>query len=235
MRPTRELRVPTFAVVAYISDFAVALLTSLRAPVHVLRSPMINLILFGPPGSGKGTQALRLAEEYKLVHISTGDLFRAEITGATPLGIEAKRYMDAGQLVPDTVTIGMFRSKLEGHADAAGFIYDGFPRTVAQAQALDHLLANYDAGVDLLIALDVDEDEITRRLLDRGATSGRADDRDEATIRKRYQVYLQQTTPVFDYYDGHGKAVRVIGVGEINHVYAALCEAIDQIGHGEEV
>ncbi len=195
---------------------------------------MTNLILFGPPGSGKGTQALQLAERYALVHISTGDLFRAEIKGATQLGVEAKRYMDAGQLVPDTVTIGMFRSKLESHREAAGFIFDGFPRTVAQAQALDHLLATYSAEVDVLIALDVDEDEITRRLLERGATSGRADDRDEATIRNRYQVYLRQTTPVFDYYDGHGKAARVNGVGGIDEVFAALGEVIDGVVAGKE-
>lgn len=188
---------------------------------------MTNLILFGPPGSGKGTQALRLAEKYQLVHISTGDLFRAEITGATALGTEAKRYMDAGQLVPDTVTIGMFRAKLESHPEAKGFIYDGFPRTVAQAHALDHLLRGYDAEVNALIALDVDEDEITSRLLARGETSGRPDDRDEATIRKRYQVYVQQTTPVFDYYEGHDKAVRVGGVGEIAEVQERLCGVID--------
>ncbi len=195
---------------------------------------MINLILFGPPGSGKGTQALRLAEKYDLVHISTGDLFRAEIKGQTQLGTEAKRYMDAGQLVPDTVTIGMFRSKLENHPDAAGFIYDGFPRTVAQAQALDHLLSGYDSGVDVLLALDVDEDEITKRLLGRGATSGRADDRDEATIRKRYQVYLQQTSPVFDYYNGREKAARVNGVGDIDDVYSALCGVIDGVTTGKQ-
>ena len=191
---------------------------------------MINLILFGPPGSGKGTQALQLAEQYDLVHISTGDMFRAEIKGATALGREAKRYIDAGQLVPDTVTLGMFRGRIDAEKDgAAGFIYDGFPRTVAQAQALDHLLASFDAEVDVLIALDVDEDEITRRLLDRGKTSGRADDQDEATIRKRYQVYQQQTTPVFEYYDGHGKSVRVAGVGEIDAIQGKLRSVIDDV------
>ena len=191
---------------------------------------MINLILFGPPGSGKGTQALQLAEHYDLVHISTGDMFRAEIKGETPLGREAKRYIDAGQLVPDTVTLGMFRSRIDREKDgAAGFIYDGFPRTVAQAQALDHLLANFDAEVNVLIALDVDEDEITRRLLKRGETSGRVDDRDEATIRRRYQVYQEQTAPVFEYYDGHGKSVRVPGVGEIDAIQGKLRTVIDDV------
>lgn len=188
---------------------------------------MLNLILFGPPGSGKGTQAQRLAEAYDLVHISTGDMFRAEIEGETALGREAKRYMDAGQLVPDTVTLGMFRSRIDGHPDAAGFIYDGFPRTVAQAQALDHLLGGMDAEIKVLIALDVDEDEITRRLLERGKTSKRVDDRDEATIRKRFQVYEKQTAPVFEYYDGHGKSVRVQGVGAIEDIYAKLRGVID--------
>lgn len=191
---------------------------------------MINLILFGPPGSGKGTQALQLAEHYDLVHISTGDMFRAEIKGETALGREAKRYMDAGQLVPDTVTLGMFRSRIDREKDgAAGFIYDGFPRTVAQAQALDHLLGGFETEVDVLIALDVDEDEVTTRLLERGKTSDRADDRDEATIRKRYQVYQSDTAPVFEYYDGHGKSVRIAGVGGIGEIQAKLREVIDDV------
>ena len=188
---------------------------------------MFNLILFGPPGSGKGTQAVRLADRYRLVHISTGDMFRAEIAGGTPLGVDAKRYIDAGQLVPDTVTIGMFRERLTGHPDAAGFIFDGFPRTVAQAQALDHLLANFDTEVHRLVALEVDADEITQRLLARGMTSGRADDRDEATIRRRFSVYTEQTTPVFDYYDGHGKAVRLRGVGSIDEIAARLSAVVE--------
>ena len=185
---------------------------------------MLNLILFGPPGSGKGTQAKRLAEKYDLVHISTGDMFRAEIKAETALGREAKRYIDAGQLVPDTVTLGMFRSRIEAErGGAAGFIYDGFPRTVAQAQALDHLLAGYDAEVKALIALDVDEDEITRRLLERGKVSRRIDDQDEATIRKRFQVYSEQTAPVYAYYEGHGKASRVMGVGEVDEIFMGPC------------
>ena len=188
---------------------------------------MLNLILFGPPGSGKGTQALKLAEKYDLVHISTGDMFRAEIKGQTELGVTAKRYIDAGQLVPDTVTLGMFRSRIDSHPDAGGFIFDGFPRTVAQAQALDHLLAGFDSEVKKLIALDVDEDEITRRLLERGKTSGRVDDQDEGTIRKRFQVYEEQTAPVYKYYEGFGKSVRVNGEGEISEIFGDLCGMIE--------
>ena len=190
---------------------------------------MLNLILFGPPGSGKGTQALRLAERYQLVHISTGDMFRAEIKGNTPLGIEAKRYIDAGQLVPDTVAIGMFRERLDSHADSQGFIFDGFPRTVAQAQALDHFLASYDTEVHRLIALDVDEDEITRRIILRGITSGRVDDQDEPTVRNRFRVYGLETAPVFDYYEGHGKSVRIGGTGSIDEIFDRLVEVIEAV------
>ena len=188
---------------------------------------MLNLILFGPPGSGKGTQAIQLAERYGLVHISTGDLFRYEIGNATPLGTEAKRYIDAGQLVPDTVTIGMLRAKVERHPEAGGFIFDGFPRTIAQAAALDDLLGSMGEEIAVLVALDVPEDEITRRLLERGKTSGRVDDQDETTIRRRFNVYLDQTSPVFKYYEGRGKARTVHGVGEIAHIFERLCSEID--------
>ena len=187
---------------------------------------MLNLILFGPPGSGKGTQAVQLAERYDLVHISTGDLFRFELGNDTELGREARRYMDQGQLVPDTVTIGMLRAKVERHPEAQGFIFDGFPRTVAQAEALDGLLADMGEEVRLLVRLDVDADEITRRLLERGKTSGRADDASEETIRRRYDVYLEQTTPVFDYYEAQGKARRVDGLGEIREIFERLCVAV---------
>ena len=187
---------------------------------------MLNLILFGPPGSGKGTQAVQLAERYDLVHISTGDLFRYELGNDTELGREARRYMDQGQLVPDTVTIGMLRAKVERHPGAGGFIFDGFPRTVAQAAALDRLLADKGEEVRLLVRLDVDADEITRRLLERGKTSGRADDASEETIRRRYEVYLEQTTPVFDHYEAQGKALRVDGLGEIREIFERLCVAV---------
>ena len=183
---------------------------------------MLNIILFGPPGSGKGTQATQVAESYGLIHISTGALFRFELGNDTELGREARRYMDQGQLVPDTVTIGMLRAELDRHPDAAGFIFDGFPRTVAQAEALDRLLAEKGEAVRVLVALDVDEDEITRRLLLRGKTSGRADDASEETIRERYRVYLEQTAPVFDHYAAQGKAKRVHGIGEERAVLERL-------------
>ncbi len=183
---------------------------------------MLNLILFGPPGSGKGTQAVQLAERYGLVHISTGDLFRYEIGHATPLGLDAKRYIDQGQLVPDTVTIGMLRAKVERHPGAGGFVFDGFPRTVAQAQALDHLLEGMGEEVRLLIALDVPEEEITRRILERGKTSGRPDDQDEPIIRKRFQQYQKLTQPVFDHYRAAGKSRSVHGLGKVEEIFGRL-------------
>ncbi|MFK8055341.1 MAG: adenylate kinase [Saprospiraceae bacterium] len=188
---------------------------------------MLNLILFGPPGSGKGTQATKLAEQFGLIHISTGDLFRYEIGNDTPLGREAKRYMDLGQLCPDTVTIGMLRAKVERHPEAGGFIFDGFPRTVAQAQALDRLLKGMKEQVDVLVALDVEEDEITSRLLERGKNSGRSDDQDEAVIRKRFAVYLEETAPVYQHYLELGKAVRVDGVGGIEDIFGRLTAEIE--------
>ena len=190
---------------------------------------MLNLILFGPPGSGKGTQATKLAEQFGLIHISTGDLFRYEIGNDTPLGKEAKRYMDQGQLCPDTVTIGMLRAKVERHPEAGGFIFDGFPRTVAQAQALDRLLKGMDEQVNVLIALDVEEDEITSRLLERGKTSGRSDDQDETIIRKRFSVYQAETAPVFDYYKEQEKAQRVDGVGGIGDIFGRLTDVLEPL------
>lgn len=191
---------------------------------------MVNLILFGPPGSGKGTQAARLVEQYQLLHISTGDLFRYEIGNNTPLGLEAKSYMNKGELVPDSVTIGMLRNKVEAHPEVSGFIFDGFPRTVAQAEALDGLLAEMSTEVAKLIMLDVDDDEIVGRLLERGKTSGRADDQDEATIRKRIRVYRSETSPVYDYYDALDKSVTVMGVGSIDNIFALLCKEMDALG-----
>ena len=193
---------------------------------HTVR--MLNLILFGPPGSGKGTQAVHLAERHGLVHVSTGDLFRREIGGGTPLGTEAKRYIDQGQLVPDTVTIAMLREEVERHPEAGGFIFDGFPRTVAQARALDHLLEGMGHRIDRLVALEVDEDEITRRLLERGKTSGRSDDQREDTIRQRYRVYLEKTAPVYDHYEAQGRAVRVHGLGAVEDIAERLSEAVGQ-------
>lgn len=190
---------------------------------------MINLILFGPPGSGKGTQAVKLVEQFKLVHISTGDLFRYEMSHNTPLGQEAKAYMAKGELVPDSVTIGMLRNKVEAHSDAAGFIFDGFPRTIPQAEALDAMLAEKGTGVTGLLALHVDDEEIVHRIKLRGATSGRADDNDENIIRNRINVYKNETSPVFDYYARQGKSQSINGIGEIEEIFERLCEAITQL------
>lgn len=188
---------------------------------------MVNLILFGPPGSGKGTQAAHLVQKYNLVHISTGDLFRYEMGNNTPLGLKAKSYTEKGELVPDEVTIGMLRNKVEAHPEANGFIFDGFPRTIPQAEALDALLQSMDTSIALLIALQVNEEEIVQRLLLRGQSSGRADDSDESVIRKRFSVYREQTAPVYDYYDKQGKSHSVNGVGSIDDIFDRLCTLID--------
>lgn len=188
---------------------------------------MINLILFGPPGSGKGTQAVNLVEKYHLVHISTGDLFRYEMSHDTPLGQRAKAYMAKGELVPDEVTIGMLRNKVEAHPEASGFIFDGFPRTIPQAEALDQLLAEKNTAVEGLIALQVDEEEIVQRIKFRGQTSGRTDDNDENIIRNRFAVYQSETAPVFDYYKQKGKSHSIKGTGTIDEIFDRLCAMID--------
>lgn len=189
---------------------------------------MINLILFGPPGSGKGTQAAGLVEKYELLHISTGDLFRYEMGNNTPLGQKAKSYIEKGELVPDEVTVGMLRNKVDANLDVEGYIFDGFPRTVPQADELDNLLAENGNEVTLLLMLDVPDDELVKRLLLRGETSGRADDIDEAIIRNRIEVYKNETTPVFDYYAEKGKATKVHGVGTIEEIFGRLCAEIDK-------
>lgn len=190
---------------------------------------MVNLILFGPPGSGKGTQAKRLVEKYNLLHISTGDLFRYEMGNDTPLGLKAKEYMAKGELVPDEVTVGMLKNKVNAHPDAEGFIFDGFPRTIPQAEALDAFLTDKGMTVAKLIALDVEEDEIVKRLLERGKTSGRADDNDESIIRNRIAVYEKETSVVYDYYDKQCKSKKVQGMGSIEEIFGRLSEQIDSI------
>lgn len=188
---------------------------------------MINLILFGPPGSGKGTQAAKLVDHFNLVHISTGDLFRYEMGNNTPLGLEAKSYMAKGQLVPDSVTIGMLKNKVDQHPEAQGFIFDGFPRTIPQAEALDHLLNDMNAPITALVKLDVGDEEIVQRILGRGATSGRPDDNDESIIRKRIDVYKSETTPVYDFYDEQGKSHSVSGTGTIEEIFDRLTTLIE--------
>lgn len=190
---------------------------------------MIHLILFGPPGSGKGTQAAKLVEHYGLTHISTGDLFRYEMENDTPLGQKAKAYMAKGQLVPDEVTIGMLRNKVNNVGETRGFIFDGFPRTVAQAEALDAFLADKNEEITGLVALDVHEEEIVKRILMRGETSGRPDDNDESIIRKRIEVYKNETTPVSDHYRRIGKSHLVQGIGSIDEIFQRLTGVIDSL------
>jgi adenylate kinase len=186
----------------------------------------LNIVLFGPPGAGKGTQSTFLIQHYGLVHLSTGDLLRAEIKEETELGLRAKELMDVGELVPDEVVIGMIRNKIEAHHDAKGFIFDGFPRTKAQAEALDVMLDHKGQPIVAMLALEVPEQELVKRLLGRGATSGRADDQDEAVIRNRIKEYEKKTAPLKDYYGAQGKFKGIDGVGEIHEITARLVEAI---------
>ena len=188
---------------------------------------MFNLILFGPPGSGKGTQSDKLVDRYGLIHLSTGNLLRKEIAERTPLGMEAKKLMDQGQLVPDEVVIGMIDNCLECHSDARGFLFDGFPRTVAQAQALDRLLELRKTSISIVLVLDVNEDELIKRLVERGKTSDRSDDADESVQRRRQQVYKNETLPVAGYYDQMGKVVHLNGMGSIDEVFDRICSQVD--------
>ncbi len=187
------------------------------------------MILFGPPGSGKGTQAEKLVEKYELLHISTGDLFRYEMGNDTPLGLKAKSYMAKGELVPDEITIGMLKNKVDANPDVKGFIFDGFPRTTPQAEALDNLLCDKDQEISILLSLDVDDEEIVKRLLNRGITSGRADDNDESIIRNRIEVYKKETSPVFEFYEATGKSKKVEGVGSIDEIFDRLSAEIDAL------
>ncbi|RXK59694.1 adenylate kinase [Lacibacter luteus] len=188
---------------------------------------MFNLILFGPPGSGKGTQSEKLIVQYGLKHLSTGDLLRSEIAAQTPLGMEAKKLMDKGQLVPDEVVIGMISSALDANPQAKGFLFDGFPRTVAQAEALDKLLKLKGTQISAMIALLVSEEELVKRLLNRGLTSGRSDDTNEEVIRARIVEYRNKTSVVADYYKQFDKFSEVKGEGTIDEIFAALQQEID--------
>jgi adenylate kinase len=189
---------------------------------------MFNLILFGPPGSGKGTQSEKLIAKYGLKHLSTGDLLRNEIAAQTPLGLEAKSIMDKGQLVPDEVVIGMISSALDSNPDVKGFLFDGFPRTSAQAEALDRLLELKKTGIAIMIALEVGEEELVTRLLKRGETSGRSDDTNETTIRARITEYHNKTAAVADYYKKFNKVIAVKGEDSIDEIFKALCAEVDK-------
>jgi adenylate kinase len=190
---------------------------------------MLNLVLFGPPGAGKGTQSQKLIEKYGLIHLSTGDLLRGEISQGTALGMEAKKLMDEGMLVPDAVVIGMISNKLDANKHAKGFIFDGFPRTVAQATALDELLKSKKAAIAGMIALEVDDLELERRLLERGKDSGRSDDANPEVIRKRIKEYNDKTAPVADFYKNQNKFTSVNGIGskeDIFHLIGAVTEKL---------
>jgi len=189
---------------------------------------MLNIILFGPPGSGKGTQATNIVSKYKLIHLSTGDMLRAEIAGQTKLGLEAKKLMDKGELVPDSVVIGMIENQLASHKSASGFVFDGFPRTVKQAEALDELLNKYNAPIKVVLSLYVTEEELTKRILKRGKTSGRADDQDETIVKNRVAEYRKKTEPLAKYYEAHGKLRQIVGEGTIEEIFSLLCKEIDR-------
>lgn len=190
---------------------------------------MTNIVLFGPPGAGKGTQANYLKEKYDLIHISTGDVFRNNISNETALGMLAKSYMDRGELVPDQVTIDMLAKEVEKNADANGFIFDGFPRTDAQAKALDQLLESKDSEINAMIALEVDDEVLVQRLLDRGKTSGRTDDADETIIRNRIKEYYKKTAPLKNYYSAQKKYFGVDGIGDIEEITQRLSLVIDKL------
>lgn len=189
---------------------------------------MLNIVLFGPPGAGKGTQSEKLIKKYGLVHLSTGDIFRANIKGGTELGILAKSYMDQGKLVPDEVTIAMLEAEVNKHPSAKGFIFDGFPRTKDQAKALDQLLQKKNSSISMMLALEVEEEELKKRLLLRGKDSGRADDQNPEIIQKRIDVYSSETFPVKEYYAAQGKYTGINGIGEINEIFSKLSFQIDK-------
>jgi adenylate kinase len=189
---------------------------------------MLNVVLFGPPGAGKGTQSEKLIAKYNLTHLSTGDLFRKNISEGTDLGRKAQSYMDAGNLVPDEVVIGMVNDKVKTTSDTNGFIFDGFPRTVAQAAALDTIMEENGTPISLMLSLEVDEQELMERLINRGKDSGRPDDQDPEKIKNRFAVYHKETAPVSGFYEEQGKLNIIHGVGGIEAIFNKLSEAIDQ-------
>ena len=190
---------------------------------------MLNLVLFGPPGAGKGTQANLLIKRYNLIHLSTGDLLRGEIAEGTKLGLEAKSIMDAGNLVPDKVVIGMISSKLDNNPNANGFIFDGFPRTTEQAKALDMLLENKGTLISAMISLKVIDEELIKRLINRGKDSGRADDQNENIIANRINEYNNKTAPLKDFYSNQNKLSEIDGIGSISEIASKLNAVIDQL------
>ena len=189
---------------------------------------MLNIVLFGPPGAGKGTLSGKLIEKYQLIHLSTGDILRSEVAGKTKLGLEAKKLMDAGLLVPDEVVIGMISSKLDANKNANGFIFDGFPRTIAQAGALDKLLKEKSTSITMMLALEVNDDELKKRIILRSKDSGRSDDMNEDIVQKRITEYNNKTAPLKDYYTKQSKFHSVFGIGGIDDIFSNLCKKIEE-------
>lgn len=192
---------------------------------------MLNLVIFGPPGSGKGTQAAKLVTKYNLFHLSTGDIFRANIKGGTDLGKLAKSYMDKGDLVPDEVTIKMLESEVIKHPDVKGFIFDGFPRTIPQADALDKFLGTRKTSITTMLSLEVEDEELIKRIILRGKDSGRADDQDESIVRNRINEYNTKTAPLKNYYLKQNKCQIVIGKGSVDEIFGKLCDAVEKVSY----
>lgn len=190
---------------------------------------MVNIVLFGPPGAGKGTQSEKLIAKYHLIHLSTGDIFRANIKGTTELGLLAKSFMDKGQLVPDEVTIRMLENEVNKYPNAKGFIFDGFPRTIAQAEALDHFLAKRGQTLSSVLSLEVEEGELRQRLSERAKSSGRPDDANPEVIQKRIDVYKNETLPLKAHFSTQGKYRGINGIGEIEKIFNSLCAKIDEV------
>lgn len=188
---------------------------------------MLNIVLFGPPGAGKGTQSQKLIQKYNLMHLSTGDILRSEIEKETPQGIEAKRYIDHGELVPDEMVIGMISQALDEYRDVSGFVFDGFPRTTVQANRLDAMLKDKGEAINLMMSLEVEYNELVNRLVNRGKESKRTDDQDVSIIKNRINIYNERTKIVIDYYKAQDKYCAIKGMGSIDEIFQGLCDAVE--------